>query len=384
MAPDATVHIAPVVKTYEKPTQVPPPQGVATNTQAAEAQEGPPSPLSEASSGYFSHSVSTATLSDASALGLDAVAQASGQVPGSPPPGPCQAGPEAEPPSPCAAAGADSAPPAPLQGESGLASLPGPAKLTARSDGGSAAPAKGAASSEEQNEEAHLPTAAPRKESPLPQCGGDLPPATKPLGGPKDQAKPVTSLEPDVSKPQLPPDLLSQSPAPASPFRIRKVRTSELKSFTRMLGGDPGCPSGATEDPLAAGGPGDGSSGGQGQALEKLEVSSDSEEASEVPEWLREGEHVTVGTNKVGIVRYVGPTDFQEGTWVGVELDSPSGECGLLGTGSWHWTCSLRSGGKVPAPPAVAPKARCVPSDTSVDLSESLSRHFSKSEIFFR
>lgn len=389
MAPDATVHIAPVVKTYEKPTQVPPPQGVATNTQAVEAQEGPPSPLSEASSGYFSHSVSTATLSDASALGLDAVAQAGGQVPGSPPPGPCQAGPEAEPPSPCAAAGADSAPPAPLQGESGLASLPGPAKLTARSDGGSAAPAKGAASSEEQNEEAatspaRLPTAAPQKESPLPQCGGDLPPATKPLGGPKDQAKPVTSLELDVSKPLLPPDLLSQSPAPASPFRIRKVRTSELKSFTRMLGGDPGCPPGATEDPLAAGGPGDGSSGGQGQALEKLEVSSDSEEASEVPEWLREGEHVTVGTNKAGIVRYVGPTDFQEGTWVGVELDSPSGECGLLGTGSWHWTCSLRSGGKVPAPPAVAPKARCVPSDTSVDLSESLSRHFSKSEIFFR
>ena len=102
------------------------------------------------------------------------------------------------------------------------------------------------------------------------------------------------------------------------------MRTSELKSFTRMLGGDPGGPSGTAEDPLASGDPGDGSAGAQ--ALGKLEVSSDSEEASEVPEWLKEGEYVTVGTNKTGIVRYVGPTDFQEGTWVGVELDLPSGE----------------------------------------------------------
>ncbi|EPY83718.1 kinesin family member 13B [Camelus ferus] len=106
-------------------------------------------------------------------------------------------------------------------------------------------------------------------------------------------------------------------------IRIHKVRTSELKSFTRMLGGDPGGPSGTEEDPLASGGLGNGSAGGQ--ALGKLEVSSDSEEASEVPEWLKEGEYVTVGTNKTGIVRYVGPTNFQEGTWVGVELDLPSG-----------------------------------------------------------
>lgn len=338
MAPDVTVQIAPVVKTGDKPAQLPPPQCVATNTQVSEVQEGPPSPLSEASSGYFSHSVSTATLSDAFAPGLDAAAQAGMQTPSSPPAVSCQASPETEPPCASAAPSTDSALPALLEGHSGLPSLPVPAKPTVRSDGGSAQ-AKGPVSSEKQNGEAGtsppgLPTSAPQKESASSQCG-DLSPASKPPGRPKAQATPTPSLEPDVSKAQLPPDLLPQSPAPASPFRIRKVRTSELKSFTRMLGGDTGGPFGAEEDPLAVAGLGDDSSGGQ--ALEKLEVSSDSEEASEVPEWLREGEYVTLGANKVGIVRYIGPTDFQEGTWIGVELDLPSGKCDLSGTGSWHW-----------------------------------------------
>nr|XP_019588675.1 PREDICTED: kinesin-like protein KIF13B isoform X2 [Rhinolophus sinicus] len=341
VAPDVTVQIAPVVKTGDKPAQLPPPQCVATNTQVSEVQEGPPSPLSEASSGYFSHSVSTATLSDAFAPGLDAAAQAGMQTPSSPPAVSCQASPETEPPCASAAPSTDSALPALLEGHSGLSSLPVPAKPTVRSDGGSAQ-AKGPVSSEKQNGEAGtsppgLPTSAPQKESASSQCG-DLSPATKPPGRPKAQATPTPSLEPDVSKAQLPPDLLPQSPAPASPFRIRKVRTSELKSFTRMLGGDTGGPFGAEEDPLAIAGLGDDSSGGQ--ALEKLEVSSDSEEASEVPEWLREGEYVTLGANKVGIVRYIGPTDFQEGTWIGVELDLPSGKNdGSIG-GKQYFKCN--------------------------------------------
>ncbi|XP_046511988.1 kinesin-like protein KIF13B isoform X4 [Equus quagga] len=170
------------------------------------------------------------------------------------------------------------------------------------------------------------------------QQSGEVSSATQQPERPQDQAKPATGLELDVCKPQLPSDLLPQAPAPASPFRIRKVRTSELKSFTRMLGGEPGCPSGAEEDPLVPGGPGSGSSGGQ--ALGKPEVSSDSEEASEVPEWLKEGEYVTVGTNKTGIVRYIGPTDFQEGTWVGVELDLPSGKNdGSIG-GKQYFRCN--------------------------------------------
>ncbi|XP_066134732.1 kinesin-like protein KIF13B isoform X1 [Saccopteryx bilineata] len=344
VASDVTLQTAPVVKTYSRPTQVLSPQSMAINTQGPEVQDGPPSPMSEASSGYFSHSVSTATLSDAFALGLEAVAQAGGQTPSSPPAVPCLASPETQPLSPSAARGTDSTLPASLEDQSSLLSLPVPAGQTQQSGGDSArvAQANGVVSSEKQKEEAGTsltghPTSAPQ-ESPGPQSRGDSSPATKPLGRPKDQAKPATSLEPDVSKPQLPPDLLSQSPSPASPFRIRKVRTSELKSFTRMLGGDSGCPSGPEGDLLALGGPSDSSSGGQ--TLEKLEVSSDSEEASEVPEWLREGEYVTVGANKMGIVRYIGPTDFQEGTWVGVELDLPSGKNdGSIG-GKQYFKCN--------------------------------------------
>lgn len=44
-----------------------------------------------------------------------------------------------------------------------------------------------------------------------------------------------------------------------------------------------------------------------------------------LPEWLREGAHVTVGSNKAGTVRYVGAAQFAEGVWVGVELDTPVG-----------------------------------------------------------
>ncbi|XP_058406400.1 kinesin-like protein KIF13B isoform X3 [Diceros bicornis minor] len=341
-APDVTVQIAPVVKIYDRPTKVPPQQSVTANTQAPEAQDGPPSPLSEASSGYFSHSVSSATLSDAFIPGLDAAAQAGGQMPGSPPPALCQDTPETELLFPSTTTRADRDLSVQLEGQSSLPSLSVPAKQNARGNSSGASEAKEAVSWEKQKKEAstsltHLPTSAPQKESPS-QQGGELSSATKQLGRPEDQVKPAASLELDVCKPQLPSGLLPQSPAPASPFRIQKVRTSELKSFTRMLGGDPGCPSGAEEDLLASGGPGNCSSGAQ--ALGKLEVSSDSEEASEVPEWLKEGEYVTVGTNKTGIVRYIGPTNFQEGTWIGVELDLPSGKNdGSIG-GKQYFKCN--------------------------------------------
>uniref|UniRef100_A0A8C3GEK8 Kinesin family member 13B n=1 Tax=Cairina moschata TaxID=8855 RepID=A0A8C3GEK8_CAIMO len=213
-----------------KPEAVNQPQGDA---QAQDSQEGPPSPLSEASSGYFSHSVSTATLSEALAAGSDAK----------------------------------------------FSSPPELSKQSVESAG-----------------------QAPRKK--------------ETASGASDLGFPKSHIHPDQP---------SQPAVAASPFKIQKVKTSELKSFTSMLGTDPPCAPNPEEQ--------------QGEK-KKLEMISDSEDANEVPEWLKEGEYVTVGANKTGIVRYVGPTDFQEGTWVGVELDLPSGKNdGSIG-GKQYFRCN--------------------------------------------
>uniref|UniRef100_A0A8C3TCB8 Kinesin family member 13B n=1 Tax=Chelydra serpentina TaxID=8475 RepID=A0A8C3TCB8_CHESE len=241
-------------KNQEKMPKVPSQQHTA-DIQAQDSHEGPPSPLSEASSGYFSHSVSTATLSEALAAGNEAIVQTGGQT----------------------SAVSDISPPTPA------------VQVTSATD-------------------ISMQT----------ECASE--------GYPASFVSPVTqSEELDV----LQPDLLSHPSATASPFKIQKVRTSELKSFTCMLGGDSGCSSSTEEEKereknqVTAQGL---SRNGAETADEKLEVASDSEDANEIPEWLKEGEYVTVGTNKTGTIRYVGPTDFQEGTWVGVELDLPSGK----------------------------------------------------------
>ncbi|KAM8762306.1 kinesin-like protein KIF13B isoform 3-T3 [Acanthopagrus schlegelii] len=66
-----------------------------------------------------------------------------------------------------------------------------------------------------------------------------------------------------------------------------------------------------------------------GEGFERLEILVDDEERSHddaLPDWLAEGAYVTVGSNKAGTVRYVGTTQFAEGVWVGVELDTPVGK----------------------------------------------------------
>ncbi|KFV02195.1 Kinesin-like KIF13B [Tauraco erythrolophus] len=264
-------------KSPEKTPKVPLQQPTG-DTQAQDSQEGPPSPLSEASSGYFSHSVSTATLSEALAAGSDAVAQPGGQMP----------------------AGSDF--PAPSVAQVSPSDVPG------HSDSSS---------------ESCVSTKRERQARKREMASG-----TSELGFPKPQFHPDQSSQPGVA---------------ASPFKIQKVKTSELKSFTSMLGADPMCSLNAEElqdgEKSASAARGLNHNGSE-TAEEKLEVASDSEDANEIPEWLKEGEYVTVGTNKTGTVRYIGPTDFQEGTWVGVELDLPSGKNdGSIG-GKQYFRCN--------------------------------------------
>ncbi|KFV49114.1 Kinesin-like KIF13B, partial [Tyto alba] len=269
------VQTSEVDKSPEKTPKVPLQQPTG-DTQAQDSQEGPPSPLSEASSGYFSHSVSTATLSEALAAGSDAVAQPGGQMPA-------------------------------------VGDFPAPAVAQVSSDmpGHSDSSSESCLSTKGE-------TQARKKE---------MPSGVSELGFPKAQ---------------ILPDQLSQPGVAASPFKIQKVKTSELKSFTSMLGTDPACSLNAEEQE------GEKSTStarglnhnGSEIAEEKLEVTSDSEDANEIPEWLKEGEYVTVGANKMGTVRYIGPTDFQEGTWVGVELDLPSGKNdGSIG-GKQYFRCN--------------------------------------------
>ncbi|NXI58431.1 KI13B protein, partial [Chloroceryle aenea] len=332
-------------KSLEKTPKVPLQQPTG-DSQVQDSQEGPPSPLSEASSGYFSHSVSTATLSEALAAGGDAVAQPGGQMPpGSDFPAPSVAqvsssdvpGHSDSSSESCLSAKRESLPTISLQGAH---TRP---KDSTEVNGTDALKSKPCTSPVTQSEQANdasgatdaktfHSTSAPKKEllskQPVESAGQarkkEMAPGASELGFPK-------------------PDQLSQPSVAASPFKIQKVKTSELKSFTSMLGTDPTCSQTTAEQPegeksaSAAHGL---NHNGSDAAEEKLEATSDSEDANEIPEWLKEGEYVTVGANKTGTVRYIGPTDFQEGTWVGVELDLPSGKNdGSIG-GKQYFRCN--------------------------------------------
>ncbi|KAG7316441.1 hypothetical protein KOW79_019982 [Hemibagrus wyckioides] len=120
-----------------------------------------------------------------------------------------------------------------------------------------------------------------------------------------------------VSKPSPAPlvkqeQALHTKPPTSNPFKIQKIKASGLKSFKGILQ--------ETEEELDK---------EDVDPLEKLEMLSDTEEGHEegaLPDWLKEDEYVSVGSNKNGTVRYIGPTDFAEGIWVGVELDVPAGK----------------------------------------------------------
>uniref|UniRef100_A0A672P4I1 Kinesin-like protein KIF13B n=1 Tax=Sinocyclocheilus grahami TaxID=75366 RepID=A0A672P4I1_SINGR len=132
-----------------------------------------------------------------------------------------------------------------------------------------------------------------------------------------DPSVPVKTAKPSTPDQQSRPEQnVKPNPAPTSnPFQIHRVKTSGLKSFKGILHEED------VEGKTKLGN----SLSSLSESQERLEILSDSEESLETPDWLKEGEYVTVGTNKSGTVRYVGPTDFAKGIWVGVELDVPAG-----------------------------------------------------------
>uniref|UniRef100_A0A669BVN3 Kinesin family member 13B n=1 Tax=Oreochromis niloticus TaxID=8128 RepID=A0A669BVN3_ORENI len=125
-------------------------------------------------------------------------------------------------------------------------------------------------------------------------------------------------LDQEPSKPDVTP-----SPSVANPFKIQKVKSSDLKSFLQILSEE------EHDKPT----------------LENLEIISDTEDgdtaaSAVLPEWLKEGEFVSVGANKSGTVRYLGPTDFAEGIWVGVELEVPAGKNDGSVAGKHYFHCN--------------------------------------------
>ncbi|XP_051577998.1 kinesin-like protein KIF13B isoform X2 [Myxocyprinus asiaticus] len=228
------------------------------------------SPISEASSGYFSTSVSTATLSDVSIACGDLTHTPNTQV--------------------------------------------GPIASRQRGD---------------DNEE-HLPTHVNASVAPV-EAGLKYDPVEEPLSLKDTQAahrNGVTTSKQEAQLNTTPPQVLSTTTD--NPFSFQKFKTNELRSFTSILGqeqGDSGGNATTTQGP-------------QTNSLEKLEITSDEDVEPKELAWLKVGGRVTVGTSKSGTVRYIGPTHFSEGIWVGVELDTPSGKNDGSIEGHQYFRCS--------------------------------------------
>uniref|UniRef100_A0A8C2IL88 Kinesin family member 13Ba n=1 Tax=Cyprinus carpio TaxID=7962 RepID=A0A8C2IL88_CYPCA len=222
-----------------------------------EPHDLPLSPISESSSGYFSTSVSTATLSDVSIACGDLTPTPNSQA------GPVASRHDKE------------------------ECLPTPVNA-------SVAPV-----------EAGLRSDRPRKE--------EDPQAAHRNG--------VTNSQQEAQLNTIPPLVLSTSTD--SPFSLQKVKANELRSFSNILGDGK-----ATTMQVQ-----------QTNSLEKLEMTFKDEEPKELA-WLKVGGRVTVGSSKSGTVRYIGPTHFSEGVWVGVELDTPSGKYDGSVEGHQYFQCN--------------------------------------------
>ncbi|XP_036066510.1 kinesin-like protein KIF13B isoform X3 [Oryzias melastigma] len=187
-------------------------------------------------------------------------------------------------------------------------------------------------------QESNQEEAGPNSTIPVPE--GPTPDRELPQAPPEGQSKfdtsnpSSTSLQASVSEEIAssdsfakadPPQTAKAASSAANPFKIQKVKSQDLKSFQQIVGEEVGKL--APVDRASSLGTGLNLS----VPITNLEIISDSDEGDEdasaaLPDWLKEGEFVTVGTNKSGTVRYVGPTDFAKGTWIGVELEVPAGK----------------------------------------------------------
>ncbi|XP_046863372.1 CAP-Gly domain-containing linker protein 1-like [Xenia sp. Carnegie-2017] len=61
-------------------------------------------------------------------------------------------------------------------------------------------------------------------------------------------------------------------------------------------------------------------------------------------ESLKIGDEVLVGGSKLGILRYLGPTEFAKGEWAGVELKEPLGKNDGAVAGTRYFTCEMLYG----------------------------------------
>ncbi|KAK0081259.1 hypothetical protein PV325_012494, partial [Microctonus aethiopoides] len=64
-----------------------------------------------------------------------------------------------------------------------------------------------------------------------------------------------------------------------------------------------------------------------------------------LPDWVIVGESVMVRPHSYcGVIAYIGPTEFASGTWIGVELDAPTGKNDGAVNGHRYFTCRAKCG----------------------------------------